>query len=140
MKKTTSQSFAIDLPGFVSIIVVRTPEPFGFKTQNITELEFQDSTHILLFVHVFKAIQVRGRAGGLRLGGEGGRGGRLHAAALVGGRCAVRFLDLDSLRTCVVGRLLARSPQARSYPKLLHMSYGASAIARTSDRGRVAEV
>ena len=83
---------------------------------------------------------VGGRAGGRRLGGEGGRGGRLYAAALVGGRCAVRFLDLDSLRACVVGRLLARSPLALSYPKLLHMSYGASAITRTSDRGRVAEV
>ena len=117
MKKTTSQSFAIDLPGFVSIIVVRTPEPFGFKTQNITELEFQDSTHILLFVHVFKAIQVRGRAGGRRLGGGGGRGGRLRAATLVGGRCAVRVLGSDSLRACAVSRLRASSGSEAAGPE-----------------------
>ena len=37
--------------------------------------------------------------------GRGGRGGRVRAAALVGGQCAVRFLGSASLRVVAVGRL-----------------------------------
>ena len=54
---------------------------------------------------------------GGRPGGGGGRGGRLRTAALVGGRCAVRFLGSDSLRACAVGRLRASSGSEAAGPE-----------------------
>ena len=73
---------------------------------------------------------------GGRPGGGGGRGGRLRTAALVGGRCAVRFLGSDSLRACAVGRLRASSGSEAAGPEAA-ASWAAcvSLAARQSTRG-----
>jgi hypothetical protein len=49
------------------------------------------------------------RAGSLRPGGGGGRGGRLRVAALAGGGAAVRVLGSAPLRAVAVGRRRASS-------------------------------
>jgi hypothetical protein len=82
------------------------------------------------------AVGWGGRAGGRRLGGGGGRGGRLRAATLVGGRCAVRVLGSDSLRACAVSRLRASSGSEAAGPEAAAgWAACVSLAARRSPRG-----